>query len=87
LSINYPVVYDIGRIVTVRNMLKSTLQPHIATAVKISLNTAINQLYLSVNYPVVYDIGRIVTVRNMLKSTLQPVDFNMFLTVTILPIS
>jgi hypothetical protein len=44
LSINYPVVYDIGRIVTVWNMLKSTLQPHMTTAVKISVNTAINQL-------------------------------------------
>jgi hypothetical protein len=68
LSINYPVVYDIGRIVTVWNMLKSTPQPHITTTVKISVNTAINQLYLSINYPVVYDIGRIVTVWNMLKS-------------------
>jgi hypothetical protein len=65
LSINYPVVYDIGRIVRVWNMLKSTLQPHMTTAVKISVITAINQLYLSINYPVVYDIGRIVTVRNM----------------------
>ena len=43
-------------------MLKSTLQPHMTTAVKMSVNTAINQLYLSINYPVVYDIGRIVTV-------------------------
>jgi hypothetical protein len=60
------------RIVTVWNMLKSTLQPHMTTAVKISVNTVKNQLYLSINYPVVYDIGRIVTVWNMLKSTPQP---------------
>jgi hypothetical protein len=53
-------------------MLKSTPQPHMTTAVKMSVNTAINQLYLSINYPVAYDIGRTVTVRNMLKSTLQP---------------
>jgi hypothetical protein len=42
--------------------VKSTLQPHMTTTVKISVNTAMNQLYLSINYPVVYDIGRIVTV-------------------------
>jgi hypothetical protein len=53
-------------------MLKSIWQPHMTTAVKISVITAINQLYLSINYPVVYDIGRIVTVTNMLKSTPQP---------------
>ena len=51
---------------------KSTPQPHMTTAVKISVITAINQLYLSINYPVVYDIGWIVMVRNMLKSTPQP---------------